>query len=334
VGKVRDVLRVAALLFLAGLWGCNDTVEPGFPPETPVPGTLADDPAWSPTSRDTIVYRRLAVGGAGWDYPCIYGIFLLDLQTGEEELLVPMGHYPRWSPDGRRLAYVIGESAAAEIYVMDLARRTEEQVTDNTDGSFLFDWSPEGTRLIFRSNSRLGICIMEIERPEPPWWNCLEGGLDARWTVTPAGEKIAYRTGAGNNWVIELMNADGSDQVQLTRRLSEAEELHSEPEWAPDGEKIIFRRQEHAGRFTEHSEIWSIRHDGSDERLLNADAPTWIYSEMTWSPDGSKIAYVAVAPDTADPTGRSHTVWVMEADGSSPRVLVHRDSVAAEVVWK
>jgi Tol biopolymer transport system component len=141
----------------------------------------------------------------------------------------------------------------------------------------------------------------------------------------PAGEKIAYRTGKGHDWVIRLMNPDGTDRVQLTRWLGQKEELHSEPEWSPDGTTLIFRRGD---------PIWSIRYDGTDERLLNADVRRYVRSQMTWSPDGSKIAYVNVAPDTADLwTGLSHTVWVMEADGSNPRVLVYRDSIAVDAVW-
>ena len=67
---------------------------------------------------------------------------------------------------------------------------------------------------------------------------------------------------------------------------------------------------------------------------VGADAATTFFSQMTWSPDGSKIAYVGLTPEGTAPNGPSHTVWVMESDGANPRVLVYADSVATAVMWR
>ena len=61
--------------------------------------------------------------------------------------------------------------------------------------------------------------------------------------------------------------------------------------------------------FTDRSEIWVSSADGSDKRKL-VDG-----SDPIWSPDGSKIVYLA-------PSGNSSAMWVMSVDGTgAPRKL-------------
>jgi WD40 repeat protein len=68
-------------------------------------------------------------------------------------------YHPRWSPDGRRLAFVSylvgGESTMAHIFDLDQGTTTEFIVT----GGFLdhtVEWSPDGTRLAFSGRHASG----------------------------------------------------------------------------------------------------------------------------------------------------------------------------------
>jgi hypothetical protein len=73
------------------------------------------------------------------------------------------------------------------------------------------------------------------------------------------------------------------------------------PAWNADGNSVAFARQG----------IWRMNPDGSGQRLLNGAFGNSV-SHPSWSPDGSKIAF---------DTGNSGQIYVMNADGSDPRVV-------------
>ena len=56
---------------------------------------------------------------------------------------------PRFSPDGKRLAY----EAQGQIWVLDLATRKTVQITDLSGGAEGHIWSPDGTQLAFISTT-------------------------------------------------------------------------------------------------------------------------------------------------------------------------------------
>jgi TolB protein len=94
---------------------------------------------------------------------------------------------PSWSPDGRTIAFDRRVGSIHEIYVM------------NVDGS--------GQRRLALGAGRVGLGFL----PGPLW--------------SPDGKKIAYSRALGNgpgfiapdNWEIFVMNADGTEQHNVTR---------------------------------------------------------------------------------------------------------------------
>ena len=114
-----------------------------------------------------------------------------------------------------------------------------------------------------------------------------------------ADGKIAFisdREGHGDVWI---MNADGSDPVNLTQGRDCAS-----PAWSPDGTQIAYI----AG-----GEIWLMDADGSNPQQVTDDAVD--KARLFWSEDGSSIYYVAVVtlPISDDWTPDA---FVAELDGS------------------
>jgi Tol biopolymer transport system component len=125
----------------------------------------------------------------------------------------------------------------------------------------------------------------------------LQNGIDSRLKRIPSPtEEInlseipfkilfeTYRTTEGKeNWEIYRMNADGSEQVNLTRT-PDLDEMY--PHASPDGTKICFVVDEGTGRNKIRS-VYYMNIDGSG-RVKVADNAR----QPCWGPDGQSIAYL------------------------------------------
>src|SRR3989440_10124458 len=95
--------------------------------------------------------------------------------------------------------------------------------------------------------------------------------------------KIAYETYVNDNWEIFVMNADGSNPVNLTQTPKEQEHY---PQVSPDGTKICFVADEGEGRDTVRS-LYVMDVDGGNRKKLVDHA-----REPFWSPDSQVIGFL------------------------------------------
>lgn len=124
----------------------------------------------------------------------------------------------------------------------------------------------------------------------------------AAWS--PDARRLAF---VGNTAVkIWVVDRDGSHLSQLTDTYSR------DPAWSPSGDVIAYATSDGEGGW--HSEIWTMRPDGSQKtRLLGT--PYRSSYNPAWSPDSRQIAFSTVGP--ADSASQ---IYVMNSDGSD----VHR----------
>ncbi len=96
-------------------------------------------------------------------------------------------------------------------------------------------------------------------------------------------DRIVYETYRGDNWELFLVNADGSDPVNLTNT-PDVDELY--PHASTDGRMICFVADEGQGESRSRN-VYYINSDGSGRTLVarNARQPCWKF-------DGSAIAYL------------------------------------------
>ena len=131
-----------------------------------------------------------------------------------------------------------------------------------------------------------------------------------------ADGKIAFisdREGHGDVWI---MNADGSDPVNLTQ----GRDCIS-PAWSPDGTKIayigdVFDDDQYGG------EIWLMDADGGNpQRLTDDRVLLWLSSadkeSLSWSEDGSSIYYTTMRSEDGG-FSIEFDNFVVGLDGSEP----------------
>src|SRR5690606_17540005 len=88
----------------------------------------------------------------GEDYTRIY---LLDLETGRQESLGAFEGQvfaPRFSPDGRRVAFSQERGGNSDIFVMNLQSRSASRLTSDPGIDTSPSFSPDGSRIVFNSD--------------------------------------------------------------------------------------------------------------------------------------------------------------------------------------
>jgi len=212
----------------------------------------------------------------------------------------------RWAPDGSRIAFLSIRDGDQEIFVMNADGSDETNVTRNESDDFQPRWSPDGTALLFSSESAGG--TSEIFRMDPNGSNLtqltfMQNAGSADWSGD--GSKVIFRVhGAiGAPSGVFIMNPDGSNIVQLLER------ERGQVVLSPDGNFLAFSRQIAAGEF--HIYKLNIA-SGEEERLTESGLDTG----PVWSPDGRKILFASSRDRIL-----SQELYIMNADGSDEHRL-------------
>src|SRR6476659_366468 len=106
------------------------------------PIKLANNPALSPDG------NLLAFDWNGdiWTVPTSGGVAKQLTQHPSRD------RQPKFSPDGRTIAFISDRDGAAQAYTMPVDGGPPAQLTFNTAGCSLVDWTPDGKRLLLYGN--------------------------------------------------------------------------------------------------------------------------------------------------------------------------------------
>jgi Tol biopolymer transport system component len=208
---------------------------------------------------------------------------------------------PRWSPDGRRLAFTLFGSRYRYLAVLARGsgriRHAERLKADRT----LTPWW-YGSRLVYSSSLPLSSRPrLWSVRPDGTGLHRLQNGLgalDPSWS--PDGSRLVF---APDGVAVATMRPDGSG---LRRVTAGKRQWYMNPSWSPDGKTIVYGHTPGV--------VFTIPADGhgTPRRLTPKGESTDFLSSQAWSPDGEKIAYASEGD-----------VGVMNADGSGRTTLVH-----------
>ena len=144
-----------------------------------------------------------------------------------------------FSPDGTRLVFRSLRNGNIDIYVINVDGTGEQRLTDDPSPDRIPEWSPDGTKILFGSD-RSGVCAIYtmnadgtgVQKLTP---DSMRAGV-AAWS--PDGSRIIFSDNFCANTESDLwvMNADGSEPVQVTRDTPENELSKS---WGPSGDKVV-----------------------------------------------------------------------------------------------
>jgi dipeptidyl aminopeptidase/acylaminoacyl peptidase len=220
-------------------------------------------------------------------------------------------HSPRWSPDGRRIAFVSNrdgedeKKAHGELYVLPADGGEPRRLTDGKESVDAIVWSPDSSRIAFARRVPDEAYEEEDERRRPPRrFTRVFFKLDS---VGWIGDRRKH---------VFVVGVDGGDERQLTDGDSENEA----PAWSPDGSRIVFtsmRGDRWDVDFVESLYELEVDSEGAEPRRLTL--PDESASTASFSPDGTLIAYLRSPEDGTFP--HHGQIAVMRSDGSDRRVL-------------
>jgi dipeptidyl aminopeptidase/acylaminoacyl peptidase len=243
-------------------------------------------------------------------------IWLVDRDGGNHRPLVggsASQASPRWSPDGKRLAFVSADGDGAQIHMYWFAQGVTARVTNLLDSPARLAWSPDGRHLAF---------VMRVpEKREPLKVTLPDKPEDAKWAEPlKAIDRMVYRAD-GEGFLPDafaqlfVVSADGGTARQLTQGAFD----HDGVAWTADGSEILVsaNRHENADLVPGDSEVYAVDvATGAIRALTKRFGPD---ADPAASPDGKYIAYTGF--DDAYQGYQRARLYVMRRDNGEVREL-------------
>jgi dipeptidyl aminopeptidase/acylaminoacyl peptidase len=244
---------------------------------------------------------------------------------------------PRWSPDGRSLAFLSTREAAepaandapagkeapaeprAQVYLLPMDGGEAQRITNLKNGVNSFAWSPDGSRLVVVSRT---------------------GPSDSRAPVAAGGGRsdvrhykdISYKFNDSgwfddkrrHLWVIDVKTGN-------TKQITEGNDWNdNDPQWSPDGTRIAFTSNRTGKEYDENrnTDVWTISAEGGP--LTKISDHEEADDSPRWSPDGKTIAFLGRIQRRDHPK-----IYLAAASGGSASVLAANglDRIPEALTW-
>ena len=233
-------------------------------------------------------------------------IWLLDTRTSEFRQFTfsaKSEHLPRWSPDGKTLAFLSNREDRSQIYALRLDGGEAHALTSGKNGVNSFRWSPDGKRMSYLANEPKSEADEKKEHDKD----------DAR--VADLEQELSRL------WVIE---ADGKNAKQITRgtwKFGDAQWL------TPDSLIAVATNQHRVERWIESIYTISL----STGEFTRFGEPKQPFGRLSLSPDRKLVAWSGTRDEGPDP----HDLFLSPADNFKPRdVTASIDRNIAGIKWQ
>jgi len=264
---------------------------------------------------------------------------------------------PRWSPDGRWLAFVStrgdGPKTPANLYVIAAEGGEARRLTDRKESVESIAWSPDSTRIAFASrvrdeaydeeedekrraprrvtrlfykldsvgwttDRRKHIFVVDVAGGEPR--QVTDGDCEddgPAWT--PDGRRILFTAYRGDRWDTELVTKLFSVDAGGGEpvQLTADDAAVEMPACSPDGSRLAIHWSPEDGTFPHHGQIATLDPDGSNVELLT----TSLDRQCTPYPDHREPIWDGDRIVFAVEDGGNVHLYSVAADGSSPPEL-------------
>ena len=195
---------------------------------------------------------------------------------------------PRWSPDGKYLAFLSSRQGAkgAQIWLMNRAGGEAVKLTDIKGGISEYAWSPDSKRLVL---------VVQDSDPSDPDKDDEKKDGEPKTPRPIVINRYYFKADVsgylrGERTHLQLFDVAAKKADRLTSGAFDEES----PAWSPDGTQIAFIRRHGEGDVDKSPNhdlfVIEARAGAKEKRLTTTTADEG--GRLSWSPDGRSIAYL------------------------------------------
>lgn len=222
---------------------------------------------------------------------------------------------PRFSPDGRYLAFLSGrDGKKTQVWLLDRRGGEAVKLTDYKADVSELAWSPDG--------KRLALIVGDVDPDDQDDEKAAGEKTGAAKTPKPIVIRRLQFLRDGEGFLRDLhqhlyvFDVAAKSGVQITSGPYD----DTEPAWSPDGRFLAFTsNRTPEPDANDNSDIFVVEAKAGQKPRAVTTAPT-TDRDPTWSPDGKSIAYLE-GGDPKDFWYASNHVSVIPATGGTPRPL-------------
>ena len=218
---------------------------------------------------------------------------------------------PRISPDGSRVAYTVSEvkmekdkewKQVTQIWVVAFNNQKPRQYTRGDKSASQPEWSPDGSTIAFLTDR-------EKDGERQVWMMLADGG--EAWSVTShkGGVSGFHFSPDGKRLVLTATDQPSKDEEDRKK--------------VKDDTMVI-------DRDIKMTHLWLFDLDKKEEKRLTEG--NYTVSDPQWSPDGTRISYVARPTPKAD-DGDQDNIWVLTISGGAKEKITSDERASQNPRW-